>query len=186
MIDLKPFCLPEAIGAADTVLLAPWTDGDWTYATNRKIIIRVPRRPPGADWRNAETAVRPPNGAKLFEQHYPAKLETGWIAVPPGAGPQKAKCEKCGGDGRHKCDCGHQHDCVACGGTGHAILRSKTDIGNRRVYDALLALLCPLDNVQVNPSVGGPEDILPFRAKEDGRPVEGLLMPMLRAGGAQF
>jgi hypothetical protein len=40
MIDLKPFCDKGSFRGLE----APFTVGDWTYATDGHICIRVPRR----------------------------------------------------------------------------------------------------------------------------------------------
>lgn len=49
-------------------------------------------------------------------------------------------CEHCGGDGIHVCECGDQHDCGYCAGTGGKAGRRAHEI-YRRECDKARAML---------------------------------------------
>lgn len=104
MIDLKPFCAKE--DEARLSLQSPWSRGEYTYATNGHIMVRVARRD---DVPENEKA---PAGEKIFD----AAKSAGWLPVPACELPPDIQCELCHGTGEHECSCGHLHECVDCKG----------------------------------------------------------------------
>jgi len=102
----------------------PWSDGEWTYATNGVSLIRVPRMDDigAVDWA--------PNTTALFRSLCKQSKD----AVPlaeidiPAAVPCKTckgkpvglfECDSCGGAGECECfHCGGIQDCDDCDGKG--------------------------------------------------------------------
>lgn len=94
MIDLKPFC-----GTEETrpYLMQPFSRGEFTYATNGHICVRVPRRD------DAPEQERPDVSKLCFEPAAPFEPASIY-PLPP---VEFEDCEAC--DGR-----GAVHDCPAC------------------------------------------------------------------------
>jgi hypothetical protein len=106
-------------------LSTPWISGDYVYATDGRIMARVPLDAIGAETAEAIRSVgggpRPPGG-RLFREHGvaadPAPL------VVPDVGPFVRDCTACAGSGGEitgpcdDCDGSGEHDCGSCGGTG--------------------------------------------------------------------
>lgn len=115
MIDLQQFC-----GKDETrpYLMKPFSVGDFTYATNGHIMVRVPKDPD----------IGPPS--KSFNPDRPLEgVETATFVAPkfklPSKPPADAECEECDGRG-YKHDCPHcECQCRACAGTG-----SQAEEGN--------------------------------------------------------
>ena len=121
--DLKPFCCPEALIGK---LTAPFTIAGHTYATDRRILLRVPEIP------GADTVMIAP----LAPSQIPTNL-TGFapVAYPPGWQDFKTKrdtcercqgkghireCGECKGEGVVECEtCGHEETCKVCDGEGN-------------------------------------------------------------------
>ncbi len=106
MIDLTPFCSKDKYRGA---ILKPFSRGEWTYATNGHILIRVPRGAEVPEVDNSPVVERIwPKGSVSFRS--PSTL-----ALPPGA---QVFCETCEGRGtKHDCpDC--TCECEKCGGVG--------------------------------------------------------------------
>src|SRR6266852_1217892 len=101
-MDLKSFCETDP-DTSRKWLLKPLSSKDWSYATDGRIIVRVPRCP---DVPEDEEA-----GKKcdlLFEKASPKPsfAPAPKIELPPAM--QDEECASC--DGR-----GHIHDCPTCG-----------------------------------------------------------------------
>jgi hypothetical protein len=63
-----------------------------------------------------------------------------WCRRNPQTKDDEVKCNYCGGSGECMCDCGHEHDCAVCKGTGkvnsqlvqyHRIRQEEVDWVNR-------------------------------------------------------
>jgi hypothetical protein len=82
MIDMQSFCgdldlVPRSMGK----IAAPWSQGDWTYATNGHVMVRVARR---ADVPAVEGL--PNNAAEIFAMGEPPVLTPfGGLDLPPAA-----------------------------------------------------------------------------------------------------
>ena len=168
--DLQKFCY-EGLGK-DKIKI-PWTDGEYTYATNGHICIKVPAISDVPEIPN------PVNAEKIFRK-LPQPFE--WFPVPPVAKPRKQKeiiCVDCDGTGKdddNKCPkCGHKKDCPECDGTGKVkeyIPPRFLQIGDQFFDEKYLYLLQGFPNVQIGPATGE----IAARIKFDGG--EGLLMPV--------
>ena len=119
-MDLKQFCGTEE---SRPYIMAPFSIGQWTYATNGHICVRIPRLPDVAE----PTEPKILKAEKLFEE-MPAD---GYAPLPSIAleADEDDACDEC--DGR-----GYEHDCPgclctcdACNGTGHPLPGHKTTVG---------------------------------------------------------
>ncbi len=164
MIDLKPFCSTDEMRP---YLHQPWSVGDYTYATNGHIIVRVPRRSDVP-----ENPQAPNNAPRLFATFPQAGFRA--LHVVPLPAPKEKKCLHCNGRG-------HEHDCPDCecvcencNGTGNVNVDAKIAV-NIGTFPAALRyarILIGLPNIEVAVDVSHPMDPLPF--KFDGG--DGLLM----------
>lgn len=129
--DLHQFCAGE-----DDVryyIHQPWSRGEWTYATNGYIIVRVARL---ADVDENEKA---PNAEKIFAD----SKQTEFIPVPECAMPEDVECDTCDGDGEHECGkCDNKHECGDCDGEGMVQAPATfVDVGNAKFADIYLAMI---------------------------------------------
>ena len=122
--DLQPFC---SVDETRYGLLQPFNHGPHTYATDGRVIVRVPKIeeipdrkglpknpadviPAGIGYKPVEL---PPN----WENYQPTKLE---CKDCKGTG-QQIKCRHCNGTGEVECEsCGHEDNCEHCRGSGMA------------------------------------------------------------------
>lgn len=169
MIDLKKFC-----GTEETrpYLHNPFSRGDFTYATNGRIMVRVPRQDGVPD-------VEMPDGRKLdVEKPFheagprPESMMPLHLKLPETT---TEECEECEGRGfEHDCpDC--ECPCTECDGSGQAEKDISVSIRGA-IFDAkYIRLIQSLPNARfvVVPSPEGPT----WFAFDGG---EGLLMPMRR------
>ena len=102
-------------------LRKPWSRGEWTYATNGHIMIRVPRLPDVAE--NDKS----PDAEKLLAKIPPA---TEWLSVPALAPLPKIDCPECDGNGTRECSMGYKHPCEECDGTGKVEELIRVTVGN--------------------------------------------------------
>lgn len=171
-IDLSKFCSRDKKREA---IKEPFSKGDWTYATDGYIAIRVPALPYILERKGA------PDCERIFtkaEQDGPYV----WVAVPE-VKVEIEQCEYCDGTGiKDLLECGE------CDGDGSyekpAAIRfaiAGREIGLNVIYLNLIRKELP------NPQIGLTEKAVPnFFDYPYGEPVkisfnggEGLLMPML-------
>jgi hypothetical protein len=112
LIDLKPFCAYEGEYPSRKWLETPFSRGDFSYATNGAVMVRVPRR---ANVSDIDVAL---SWLKLDEplQHR-ADLSFRPVHLRvPGDPPVVGRCGFCGGCGG--VDGLLDADCPVCGGIG--------------------------------------------------------------------
>lgn len=130
--ELKKFCANE--DDFRDYLQQPFTKGEWTYATNGRIAVRV-RRINSV----AEGDVRLlPKIDKVFEKTF-----SQWVPVPVVTIRPDVKCEICHGT-TLECDLGNEHPCDACNETGKQsgyTKDHKTMIGETCFADQYLAMI---------------------------------------------
>jgi len=93
----------------------PFTHGEWTYATDGRLMIRVEAR---EEW--SENALAPVAESVNFFTKY-SWFTTEEISVPGDlpTWPEKAWCSDCEGSGdANCCECGQRVPCVECSGKG--------------------------------------------------------------------
>lgn len=162
MIDLQRFCAGPDSLAAKHGLGAPWSQGDWTYASNRHVLVRVPRRadvPAGG----AET---PAGAPAIFAMHAAAELA-------PFLGLELPAAADCSGDvfceeGNAACDACRS---VALRGGLFALEYVRLIVELPALQLARQAPACTDRTPRVEPAVA-----LRFTFGGD-EPGEGLLMP---------
>ena len=119
MIDLSKFC--ESKGSARIHLQRPWRKGDWVYATNGHLLVRVkPEMVADA----AQETLRQPDVEALFTRYLDGCSDLQFIPMPTT--PQPDPCPNCGGKGNAwsvlcpDCNEGtfmrgnHEYDCRNC------------------------------------------------------------------------
>ena len=192
-MNLQDFCSKDSTRLS---INAPWSVGEYTYATDGHILIRVPRLPdvpgnpaaPGTEKLFAETVAA---GEWLDVSDLP-DIEYDSCKECNGTGKQGAICDKCDGedhrsyptceDGSVECeDCDGtglgkadgEIICEDCSGSGKQKKKQPVKIGKEHVDARLLRLIKDLPGIKVANSEKtlGP---LIFRF-DDG---DGLVMPM--------
>jgi hypothetical protein len=104
MIDLISFCQTDGSKAINT----PWSEGDYTYASNGHLLVRVPRREDVAEKIEAPNIAGTSLGAGLD------KTPAEWVDVPRlVVAPDD--CPECKGTGK-------QYNCPECEGEGEVHL----------------------------------------------------------------
>ncbi len=84
-------------------------------------------------------------------------------------------CEWCKGQGNCvKCDCGSDHKCGECDGSGKFEINQEVVIGNRLLGSVFLSKMVKLPGLLIAPTQGGVMDPMSFKFDGDGK---GLIMP---------
>jgi hypothetical protein len=193
--QLQKFCDPLE---GRNIAKAPFNYGGYTWATNGKILVRVPFIAGVPDFAGQAAA-------NLFGD---GMVGTG-IALPPIPPPVVETCKECAGKGyleeikcpdckgEGECDCptcGHAGDCTRCSGSGyifdataskepcgdcdgqgHHETLASIEVGIARFQNRYLRLIAALPGLEFQPH--GPLE--PGRFRWDGG--EGMLMPVKRA-----
>lgn len=131
MIDLSKFCGDDADRENIT---SPWSAGDYTYATNGRILVRVLRR----------TDATREDGPDVRSVYAKAGKAGVLVPLPSFDLPPSSTCatcvgvglivdcETCGGGGESECHaCGHSETCEDCGGGGCFPAKEEDDDGRR-------------------------------------------------------
>lgn len=170
-IDLMKFCTLE--GEYFDRAGKPFSHGEWTYATNNSILVRVPR-----------IACIPDNSdAPDVERIWPKEPAINFRPAVDVKFPANKTIE---------CDCfrGNVHNCPSCtcicercGGTGEIIIEAAVYIGKQSITekDAKLILSLPVlfvaepagDNPVVQFKFKGGEGLLATLRSGHGRPMVG-------------
>lgn len=171
-VDLQQFCSTDSVRF---YLHNPFTLGDFTYATNGHIIVRVPK----VD--GVPLAESAPNPSNIFKD-FPASDR--FTALPPlnlpkAEGPETVDCSECDGRGKEHecpdCDC----ECEACDGSGKEVRekRVSTELAGVILQLRYVRQIAALPHVEIAPHLAINGKPVFFRF-EGG---DGALMPM-RAG----
>ena len=131
--DLQAFC-----SDADDIrhfLCKPWSAGEYTYASNGHIIIRVARLP------DVPEEPKAPDAAKMIAGTAPA---SNWMPVPEATMPPKVECPECGGTGVQEFDTQHDtitEDCEWCNKTGQVKAMIGVQVGDTWFDQGYLSML---------------------------------------------
>jgi hypothetical protein len=191
---LKEFCSVEE---SRPTLHTPFSQGIWSYATDGRIILRVPRLEDVPDRGDA------PNVGQMYvNQNIPSdfgKLK-GWVEMPELPEIQYNLCDDCFGSGGcdvcPACDAGIKLSggecvecenkdftnctrikCFNCKGVGKFPVPTRITLGNTDLNLIYLRKMNRLKGLSFSPTMPSPNDPVPFKF-EDG---DGLLMPMRKA-----
>ena len=151
---LQKFC---SVDESRKVIMSPWSFGAWTYATDARVLIRVPRMAEVPEREGAPKAdiIFTATGCTEVFQELPAVPEI-----------KDEKCSKCDGEGAHECLCGNVHDCEYCEGSGKVPGSSiRIKIGKCFASHIYLNLLKELPNVTIAEPL---KETQPFWFKFDG------------------
>ena len=165
MIDLRQFCSTDP-DPKRANLRAPWTRGEYTYATNGWVALRVPAQ---ADVPENPAA---PNGARIFEQLPGASAQ--YVPLAPVALPLATACPDCFGTGLVACRCStcdneHVKPCTSC-----PVEKLRLGTGdNSAVYNGVwIRRLATLPGCEICPCGQGE----PAHFRFEGG--DGLIMPL--------
>lgn len=168
MIDLQQFCAKEDL--TKEYLRRPVSVGDYTYATNGHIMVRVPRRP--------EVEEAPANTPKKLDTPFPSPLPRAWrpVGTTPIPVDVMGPCDDCSGRGlMHACpSC--QCACPTCDGSGLAPQPASCNIAEWVVdlrYARLIQAL-PGAEVATEPYEAGKPIVFRFAGGV------GVVMPLTR------
>ena len=121
-------------------LNTPWSEGAYSYASDGRVIIRIPRL---ADVPERDSA--PKNLDQQLFKGFPLAFPFSSITEPVSA--DYNKCTKCYGSGERTCsECGTTHTCDQCKGNGQ--LASTTKIGTQLFNTHNLRLISQLCEIQ--------------------------------------
>ncbi len=167
-IDLAPFCAPEA---KSPLLAQPWTQAGFTYATDARVIIRVPAQPGDVPADHPFT-----NSIEKFLADYPAPVDARFSALPTpdGTGSTCIACRECHGSGAILNEDSKPLVCPCCKGEKQTENTTSVAVGNRLVATHYLFLLAALPGIRIAAKTGKPHEPLCF-AFDGG---EGLVMPV--------
>lgn len=121
--DLKKFCSTDH---TRPTILKPFTQDGFTFATDGRILVRIPAIEGGADdgpedsirvipsdLKNYQPVQLPPNWESIIQPETPCHTCEGTGSI--------GKCRHCQGHGEIECEtCGHEEYCRPCQGTGKA------------------------------------------------------------------
>ena len=141
--ELQEFCAP--FGEGRDQLEMPWRDGDYVYASNGQIILRVradvfpiiqprDRAPKMSSW-DFDEITRWKEWSKIPEELPDAKTEP---------------CPTCQGSTHHFCgDCETVHDCGKCKGKGIKTTPAGVRIGAATIDSRPLKVLATLPGIRI-------------------------------------
>jgi hypothetical protein len=132
--ELKKFCGNNDVRQ---YLNAPFSLGEWTYASDGHIAARIPR----VD--SVPEVELPKNMDKSLPELF-TKEFSNWVPVPAVTIRPDEYCYVCDGTGERECNMGHIHECDSCDGTGEQsgyTMDHKTMIGDTCFQDKYLALI---------------------------------------------
>ena len=129
--DLQAFCADA--GDIRYFLRKPWSRGEFTYATNGHILLRVARLPDVPDETKA------PDAEALFLKTIPGAE---WIPVPAAVMPPMIDCDECNGTGVYT-ERGetYKEDCEWCNHTGKVKQLIGVEVGDTFFDQGCLSMI---------------------------------------------
>jgi hypothetical protein len=168
---LQKFC--GKLGKRESIE-TPWTNGDYTYATDGRILVRVDNHPSARVCEKGKIGL----DVSVFAFDHNRLGPPCWIPVPDVVLLSKP-CLICQGLGRKICvTCGSEFPCTACSGDGIVFGENENRVAivEAEVNGVYLKLIKDnLENAEIEIAEKGHEHD-PLRFKFDGG--LGYLMPM--------
>lgn len=167
--DLKPFCSTDEMREN---LMNPWTRDGFTWATDGRVMIRVPAMDDVPENKSAPDT----KTIWIFDK----STDPDFRELPQIPLNQELECPMCEGEnpsGKFQCkSCGCKEVvCEKCGGTGRTTSSISVPLGNRLANNLYLIKLAKLPGVKID-FRDRENDMLPFAFIFDGG--EGILMVM--------
>lgn len=192
--ELKKFCADRD----DLIyyIQEPFSHGDYTYATNGHIMVRIPRIEMEETERSRDAAVKLVGKAEKMFSDWSQAAE--FLPIPAVELPPMSTCKDCGGTGKNaecpKCDGTKEvefsnayHDyeftcktcngrgriegpCENCDGTGKIETFASTEVGNAKFQNKYLFMIAALPDSKIAPDGDG----VAYFTFEGG---DGVLMP---------
>lgn len=178
-IDLQEFCECDEYPRYE--INKPWVESGWRYATDGRVLVRVPAI-------DEPDSPQPINGKKRprgFEIMQP--VDGDWLPWPQikkctmcGSRDRRMPCDHCSGSGICICECENEHKCGHCNGTGKR--ECTTCIGNTvphlfgksKLAHKYAWLIAQLPDVEYLPTDSKDADLVRFKF-EGG---EGAVCPL--------
>jgi hypothetical protein len=154
MIDLQQFCSKDQ---GRYYINKPWSRGDFTWATNGKILVRVPRRDDVPEQPAA------PDAARIFTPEFEEMAFSPLPAVDWPKDPPPLECEVCDSRGTlHDCpDC--HCVCPNCDGSGNHPVEVSVDVRGGIFSVKYMRMILSLPNVEFVQVASSGEKPTPFR-----------------------
>jgi hypothetical protein len=192
--DLLPFC-----HASSLKMMAPWSHGDFTYASDGFVVVRVPRLPEVPEIKN------PVKAHKIFEDTpepatgfvpMPTIEEIGETTVCPKCKGDSdgGECPECDGEGNvtletdynsYECECktcgGEGTGCKECNDMGYLEPTPKCVIDGSTYTTGYIRLFMEIPGARIAANIVNPR--VPSWIKFDGG--DALLMPIIFADGSR-
>ena len=166
--DLQQFCATDGLRP---VLKRPVTVGEYTYASDGRVLVRVPALDGALGF---DSHHRPVN----FEAVIPGEAGFPFLPIPPGCERcdtegDRVDCEQCNGVGYLSCSLSYEHDCANCDTRGWFDAWHPIEIGGvtfncyytKRIARLPNAMIAPRDaeNRALFRFDGGIGVLMPFR-----------------------
>lgn len=161
VIDLSKFCSRDVIRGH---LLNPFSDNEWTYATDAKLMIRVPKTGRYVDLKRLGKAILFPEKLKNAWNAWPTS-DIDWFPLPELPQCETSLCEVSGPN---------HSECDECDGDGTFRIWPRVIVGHRTFNSMFLHKIASLPSPLVGRDYGTESDAMPFRF--DGG--HGLLKPI--------
>jgi hypothetical protein len=142
---LKTFCARDRWGITD--LTRPFSRGEWTYATDGKIIVRVPRVAEVTEFDAA------PHEEPIWPKETPQSFVPVLVSELPK--PEFERCVVCCGRGKeHDCqDC--ECTCEECEGSGQIEVDGAVSVGPGKLTEGHAKAIMALPGAEVAPVAEG-------------------------------
>lgn len=139
LTDLQKFCSTDETRPS---ICRPFSQGTWTYSTDGRVIVRVPRM--------AEVPEYPDSPANCDKHIFGGNpITEEWFKIPADISTEPEKCGRCKGTGECECECGNVHDCGNCEGSGQSVCQIKIKVGTQFAGHMLLNLVSTLPGVEI-------------------------------------
>lgn len=179
-------------------ICGPFSFGEYSYATNGHVLVRVPRLADVPEWKAING-----QAAQMFDGLDYSAMEQNLVGIPVFDVPEPVKCYKCHGKGKvslcpecdgegevdldneyhtYECECktcdgegsiaGNDAICTSCNGTGNERTHQKVSVGAALFSGHYLAMMDALGGTRIAVT----ETLAPAYFTFDGG--DGLLMPM--------
>ena len=170
-IDLQPFCAGE--DATRGYLMHPFRWGDFTYAIDGHICVRVPAME--SDPPATTDCVSQKKLDELLSMHPSPEFAPLRVKLPD---QEINVCAQCGGVGEYECPhCGHDGECEKCEGKGMIEVETSVSIGGVHFRAQYIRKIAALPNVEI------PTNPIPISQKNNKGIYDPVAMPFRFEGG---